>query len=415
MAVKIFESAFAIYTTQEIIGEGGSGVVYKALDENSNVVAVKCLDLKKSTKEKQKRFKNEINFCLRNTHKNIVPITDYGVYAQGKENTMFYVMPYYPSTLRKLMDNKIEPEKALIYFSQILDGLEAAHLKSVWHRDLKPENILYDPIRDILILADFGIAHFGEEFLKTSIETKKDTRLANFRYAAPEQRGSGEKVDQRTDLFSLGMILYEMYTGLLLQGTGYKRVGEVLPEYSYLDNLIENLTRQSPANRPVSIDEVKKNLIGHENDYISRQRLDQLSKTVVPETEISDPLVINPIAIQEVDYQNGSLIFFLSQKTSDRWETAFREIGNFTFIPGEIEPGLVGFSGDTAVVKIPSYRTPDQQFVDLVKDYISRANALYAERARAAHKGRLQQEKEQLRIKIKEEEKRQEFRNKIKL
>jgi serine/threonine protein kinase len=310
MAVKKFESAFAIYTTQEIIGEGGSGVVYKALDENSNIVAVKCLDLKKSTKEKQKRFRNEINFCLRNTHKNIVTITDYGVHAQGKENTMFYVMPYYPSTLRKLMDNKIKPEKALIYFSQILDGLEAAHLKSVWHRDLKPENILYDPLRDILVLADFGIAHFGEEFLKTSIETKKNTRLANFRYAAPEQRGSGEKVDQRTDLFSLGMILYEMYTGLLLQGTGHKRVGEVLPEYSYLDNLIENLTRQSPANRPVSIDEVKKNLIGHENDYISRQRLDQLSKTVVPETEISDPLVINPIAILEVDYQNGSLIFF---------------------------------------------------------------------------------------------------------
>lgn len=105
----------------------------------------------------------------------------------------------------------------------------------------------------------------------------------------------------------------------------------------------------------------------------------------------------------------------MSQKTSDRWETAFREIGNFTFIPGEIEPRLVSFSGDTAAVKIPSYRTPDQQFVDLVKDYISRANALYAERARAAHKGRLQQEKEQLRIKIKEEEKRQEFRNKIKL
>ena len=78
MTNKKFESAFAIYTTQEVIGEGGSGVVYKASDENNNIVAIKCLDLKKATKEKQKRFKNEINFCVRNTHKRIITVMDYG-------------------------------------------------------------------------------------------------------------------------------------------------------------------------------------------------------------------------------------------------------------------------------------------------------------------------------------------------
>lgn len=415
MVAKKFETAFSTYTTQEVIGEGGSGVVYKALDENNNIVAIKCLDLKKSTKEKQKRFKNEINFCIRNIHKNIVTISEYGVCAQGKENTMFYVMPYYSSTLRKLMDEKIKANKVLVYFSQILDGLEAAHLKSVWHRDIKPENILYDLKQDTLVVADFGIAHFEEEFLKTSVETKKDSRLANFRYAAPEQRGGGWKVDQRTDLFSLGMILYEMYTGLLLQGTGHKKVAEIAPDYVYVDNLIEELTRQSQADRPQSIDAVKKKLIGYKNDFISRQRLDELSKTVVLDTETNDPLVISPIGILEADYKDGKLVFTLSQNTTRNWETAFREISDFTFIPGEVEPNLVNFSRNTAIISIPSYRNPDQQFVDLVKDYVSKANSLYAERARAEHRGRLQQEKEQLRLKVEEEKKRQEFRNKLKL
>lgn len=415
MKAKKFETAFAIYTPQEVIGEGGSGVVYKAFDENNEVVAIKCLDLKKSTKEKQKRFKNEINFCIRNIHKNIVTIKEYGLFTQGKENTMFYVMPYYQSTLRKLMDNKISFGKVLVYFAQILDGIEAAHLKLVWHRDLKPENILYDLTNDNLVVADFGIAHFAEEFLKTSIETKKSDRLANFRYAAPEQKSSGEKIDQRTDIFSLGMILYEMYTGLLLQGTSHKKIAEVAPEYGYLDNLINEMTHQSLASRPSSIDEIKKKLIGYKNDFISRQHLDQLSKTVVTESEIDDPLIINPIKIIDVDYKDNSLIFTLSQKINRNWERAFRQIGNFSYIPGEVEPRLIIFSNNNAIVNLPSYHSPDQNIVDLIKDYVSKANALYAKMVKAERDEILKKEKEQLIIKIEEEKKRQEFRNKLKI
>ena len=72
-------------------------------------------------------------------------------------------MPLYSGTLRELMARDITPERILIYFGQILDGAEAAHLQGVWHRDLKPENILFSESANKLVVADFGIAHFEEE------------------------------------------------------------------------------------------------------------------------------------------------------------------------------------------------------------------------------------------------------------
>lgn len=121
-----------------IIGEGGSGRVYKVKDKNGVFHAVKCL--KTSSVEKRKRFQNELSFCLRNVHKNIITIEDYGVTQINGEDCPFYVMPYYLSTLRNLlMERRIPNDKVISYFSQILDGVEAAHLMSIWHRDLKPE------------------------------------------------------------------------------------------------------------------------------------------------------------------------------------------------------------------------------------------------------------------------------------
>jgi eukaryotic-like serine/threonine-protein kinase len=74
----------------------------------------------------------------------------------------------------------------------------------VFHRDLKPENILYDRNADRLVVADFGIAHFEEDQLLTAVETKDRERLANFKYAAPEQGIRGRPVDHRADIFAFG-------------------------------------------------------------------------------------------------------------------------------------------------------------------------------------------------------------------
>ena len=171
----------------------------------------------------------------------------------------FYVMPVYPQTLRTLMDQETSPDLLLAIFLQILDGVEVAHAKGIWHRDLKPQNVLYDPTANRAVVTDFGIAHFAEGLLYTTIETSASDRLANFRYAAPEQQTNGI-VDQRADIYALGLILYEMFTGELLQGTSHRQIGSVHLHFGYLDSFVEKMSRQSPDDRPASIGDIKQTL-----------------------------------------------------------------------------------------------------------------------------------------------------------
>jgi serine/threonine protein kinase len=181
----VFRTTFGTYTATDIIGEGGSGRIFEAVDDSGGMWAVKLLDPSKATSERTKRFKNELTFCLRNKHPNIVSVVDHGLSVSGKKASPFYVMPRYAGSLRTLLKSGIPAQKALPYFAHILDGMEAAHLQKVIHRDLKPENILYDAKGDLLLVADFGIAHFEEDELFTAVETKDSDRLANFQYAAP--------------------------------------------------------------------------------------------------------------------------------------------------------------------------------------------------------------------------------------
>src|SRR6266581_3069134 len=197
----VFETPFTQYVGTDIVGEGGAGRVFKATGDDNNSYAIKHLDFKKTTRQNMKRFKNEVDFCSRNRHPNIIAVLDSGNVVDGKTGTPFYVMPLHTTSLRKLLDAGIPPEKVLYYFNQLLDGVEAAHLLHVVHRDLKPENVLYDEAQDRLLVADFGIAHFEVEDFYTDAETSPNDRLGNFQYAAPEQRKPGAKVDQRADIF----------------------------------------------------------------------------------------------------------------------------------------------------------------------------------------------------------------------
>ena len=156
----------------------------------------------------------------------------------------------------------ITPSDVLFWFLQLLAGIEAAHERQVWHRDLKPENLLCNASTRTLVVADFGIAHLAEPLLQTMIETHPRDRMANFQYAAPEQRSSG-KVDQRADIYALGLFLNELFTGEVLQGTGHKQIATVAPDYGYLDALVERMVRQSPNDRPASVAEIREELVAH--------------------------------------------------------------------------------------------------------------------------------------------------------
>src|SRR6266516_5843215 len=187
MALKkqiVLQTTFETYTASEIIGQGGAGFVYKCQDSSGKLLAVKLLNPQNVTSDRLKRFKNEVLFCQQNDHPNVLKILDDGPYLKGDKTVPFYVMPLYDSSLRDLLKKEIKTDKVLPLYSQLLDGVEAAHLKKVVHRDLKPENFLYSYSEDRIIVADFGIARFQEEELYTAVETHSEDRLGNFKYAA---------------------------------------------------------------------------------------------------------------------------------------------------------------------------------------------------------------------------------------
>ena len=251
-----FRTPFNTFTANGTIGEGGSGKVLRVVDDDGAERALKYLKPDGLSDQKAKRFKNELAFCKKNTHPNIITIQDWGLAEVNGVEVPFYVMPIFPQTLRMLMKENATPETLLSAFLQILEGVEEAHKAGIWHRDLKPENVLFDPSAGRAVVTDFGIAHFAEELQGTTVQTRPHDRLANFRYAAPEQRTQA-LVDQRADIFSLGLILYEMFTGELLHGTQHRKIGAIHPQFAYLDPVVELMTRQSPEDRPSTILAVK--------------------------------------------------------------------------------------------------------------------------------------------------------------
>src|SRR5207253_1301955 len=244
--------------------------VYEITDGEGSVFAAKILDQAKATRSRLKRFQNEISFCSKIAHRNIVPVLGHGVTSSG---ATFYVMPLYSGTLRDLMSKGVAPEAVLPYFGQILDGVDAAHLLRVWHRDIKPENILFSASDNTLVIADFGIAHFEEEELLTAVETKNQDRLANFVYSAPEQRSRNREVTGKVDIYALGLIFNQIFTGEIPLGTQFKRIESSAPDFAYLDKIVEQMIRQEPAQRP-SIRDIKQELIARKQQFISLQKID---------------------------------------------------------------------------------------------------------------------------------------------
>lgn len=240
------KTVFDTYTIVEQIGQGGNGIVYSARNEKNEEVAVKVVDISGFSLEKKRRLKNEIFFCLNSECENILKIIDYGVYS---DNIVFYIMKLGKYTLRDRMNNGLQGEDIFEIFVQLLQGLKYAHNRGVFHRDLKPENILFFDESNKAVLADFGIAHFSSDEMITVVKTKQNSRMANFQYAAPEQREKGRKIDGRADMYALGLMLNEMFTGQLVAGNNYKKIEDVNKEYGFLDNIFDRLYCQNPEDR----------------------------------------------------------------------------------------------------------------------------------------------------------------------
>lgn len=408
----MFQTTFATYTEVGVIGGGGSGRILEVVDESGDPWALKLLDCGKANKDKNKRFKNEIQFCLRNKHRNIVTVMDHGLFVDGKIASPFYVMPRYQSSMRKLLESSISSDKVLPFFTDILDGVEAAHLRGVVHRDLKPENILYDAEKGLLLVADFGIAHFEEDELFTAVETKDSARLANFQYAAPEQRSRGLKVDHRADIYAVGLILNEMFTGQVPHGTGYRTISQVAPQHAYLDDLVGRMLCQAPEDRFGSIEEIKQQLIGRKNEFVSRQRLSELKETVVPATEIDDPLVADPPRLVRVDWNDRNLELFLSRPVTSEWVTAFRNMRSYQSLSGK-RPGDFAVKGAKAVVTASEEEV--QAVVNTFKEWLPVATQIYRDTVLQERKQEEATKRQQFERQIEQEETRQRVLKNVKI
>jgi serine/threonine protein kinase/tetratricopeptide (TPR) repeat protein len=199
----------ARYEILQLLGEGGMGAVYKAVDrEVERTVALKLIRPELASNPSiLARFKQELLTAHQVTHKNVIRIYDLSEADGVKFITMEYVEG---SDLRRiLIDNgKLSPERAVEIIRQVCLALDAAHSAGVIHRDLKPQNIMQDAKTGRILVMDFGLARSMEG----DGMTQTGALLGTIEYMSPEQ-SMGKTLDQRSDIFAVGLIFYELLVG----------------------------------------------------------------------------------------------------------------------------------------------------------------------------------------------------------
>lgn len=201
------------------IGEGGMGYVYEAYQAHlERRLAVKVMTPEHARNPvASEYFIREAKSASRLRHPNIIQIIDFG---KEDDETLFLAMEFIPG--RPLTDILAEefplpPKRVANILTQTLSGLEEAHAQGIVHRDLKPDNLMVERTRskeDFVKILDFGIAHLRSSEAKAGPLTQQGAVIGTPHYMSPEQ-ARGDRVDARSDLFSMGIILYEMITGEL--------------------------------------------------------------------------------------------------------------------------------------------------------------------------------------------------------
>jgi serine/threonine protein kinase/tetratricopeptide (TPR) repeat protein len=196
------------YEVLEELGKGGMGEVYKVRDEKlDEEMALKVLKSEiAANKDMIERFKNELKFARKIAHRHVCRMYD----LNEEEETPYITMEFVQgedlkSTIRK--SRKFKEEDAIAVAKQVCEGLEEAHALGVVHRDLKPQNIMIDKNGNAKVM-DFGIARS----IEAAGMTQTGVMIGTPDYMSPEQ-AEGEEADQRSDIYAMGVILYEMVTG----------------------------------------------------------------------------------------------------------------------------------------------------------------------------------------------------------
>lgn len=258
-APESLEEVFQGFRDFRFIDRGGMGAVYAAVQESLNRrVAVKVLPPELVEDEVfMQRFKQEAHLLARLQHPHIVSVYDFGVTSTGYH---YIVMEFVEgvSLMEILRREQPTPSRAVTMVCQVCEALEYAHGRGVIHRDIKPGNILIDE-RGLVRVADFGLAKNQMRDQSTTTGSRTRGFIGTISYASPEQRRKDARVDLRSDLFSLGVTLYELLTGCLPVGVfelASKKAGTPL----LLDKIIHRCLQEDPKGRYQSAADLRRDL-----------------------------------------------------------------------------------------------------------------------------------------------------------
>ena len=290
---------FPQFEILEHLGHGGMGAVYRATQLRlDREVALKVIRPEVADEPTfAERFNREARTLARLNHPNIVGIHDFGevdlpIGDAGETRRLYYfVMEYVDgANLRALIqDGTFDATEALAIIPQICDALQYAHDEGVVHRDIKPENILVDRSGRVKI-ADFGLAKLARQSPDDFTLTATHQVMGTPRYMAPEQMDSAHQVDHRADIYSLGVVFYEMLTGEIPAGHFDPPSQRVVVDVR-LDEVVLRSLARDPERRYQHVSDVKTEL-----DVISIDRHSGIQSNLEP-AATSKPLVPEPAAV----------------------------------------------------------------------------------------------------------------------
>jgi tetratricopeptide (TPR) repeat protein len=202
------------YQVSKTIGSGANGTVYLAHDSNQQQVAIKTPNIWLSD-EQISRFKHEGQLLARLHHPNIAQVIDVGEFSSSQGKMPFMVLEYINglSIDDFVTQQKLDTLQIVTLFNEVLSAVQFAHQKRVIHRDIKPENIIVDE-NGVPKLLDFGIATLAAEATVAMTQlTKTGEIVGTLAYMSPEQITGSDDIDSRTDVYSCGVVLYELISG----------------------------------------------------------------------------------------------------------------------------------------------------------------------------------------------------------
>jgi serine/threonine-protein kinase len=354
------------YVVLEEIGGGGMAVVYKARCTLLNrIVAIKVLRPEYSHDENfVMRFRREAQAAASLSHPNIV-----NIYDVGQEDGIYYIVMEYVEgkTLKELIKQEapLSPSKVIEIAKQICDALECAHKNKIVHRDIKPHNIIITP-EGMVKVTDFGIARASTG----STITNTGGLIGSAHYLSPEQARGGF-VDERSDIYSLGVLLYEALTGRVpFDGDSPvavalkhiqeepKLISQLIPGFPLaLEKIVMKCISKSPDERFQKVSELKRELTKAEKNLeVLNFKPSELEKTMILESEhLKEPVLKSQEKgrKESPNFLRGLAIALLFVTLF----AAFSYLGmviarKYFYVPEVMVPNVIGYSEEEAIRKL---------------------------------------------------------------